>query len=209
LVDNLGVVCLFTEDSQNNHKLLAKHDFFVRLLAQASDAVPNLAPVAKALRNNITLETIRNRLTECKAKPADWVTLGVEDASGPHIFVEHNDWHAWWHAFRTNLADRRKTKKAPKQRGKKGEHTVARLPLMRCLLSGELVEPMSTHNTIDGLSDFGGRAKCMLVSFDKDAFSSYGLKQGANAAMSETMVKTYVTALNDLIRHHSRRFRYA
>jgi CRISPR-associated protein Csd1 len=31
------------------------------------------------------------------------------------------------------------------------------------------------------------------------------LSQGNNAAMSETMVKTYVTALNDLIRHHSRR----
>ncbi len=44
-----------------------------------------------------------------------------------------------------------------------------------------------------------------LVSFDKDAFTSYGLEQGANAAMSESMVKTYVTALNHLIRNQSRR----
>jgi CRISPR-associated protein Csd1 len=44
-----------------------------------------------------------------------------------------------------------------------------------------------------------------FTSFDKSAFASFGLEQGANAAMSEGMAKTYVVALNDLIRKRSRK----
>jgi hypothetical protein len=78
---------------------------------------------------------------------------------------------------------------------------------MRCLLSGDLVEPLATHNKIEGLSDVGGLSMGdALTSFDKDAFTSFGLQQGANAAMGEAMVKVYVSALNHLIRHRSYRF---
>ena len=77
---------------------------------------------------------------------------------------------------------------------------------MRCFLSGEPTKPMPTHNKIEGLSDVGGLSMGdAFTSFDKDAFASFGLEQGANAAMSETMVKTYVSALNDLIRKRSYR----
>ena len=77
---------------------------------------------------------------------------------------------------------------------------------MRCLLSGELVEPVPTQNKIEGLSDVGGLSMGdAMTSFDKEAFCSFGLEQGANAAMSEGIVKTCATALNDLIKHHSHR----
>jgi CRISPR-associated protein Csd1 len=44
-----------------------------------------------------------------------------------------------------------------------------------------------------------------LISFDKEAFCSYGLSQGENAAISESAALTYSAALNDLIRKHGRR----
>jgi CRISPR-associated protein Csd1 len=45
----------------------------------------------------------------------------------------------------------------------------------------------------------------VMVGFDKGAFTSFGLDQSANAAMSEGAVQSYVDALNHLIRHHSRK----
>ena len=44
-----------------------------------------------------------------------------------------------------------------------------------------------------------------MASFDKAAFSSFGLEQSTNAAMCAEAVQKYVDGLNDLIRHHSRR----
>jgi CRISPR-associated protein Csd1 len=206
LVDSMDVVTFLTKDGQIDDKLTAKHDFFVGLLEQASSDVPSLAPIAAALRDDATLEAIRAGLTERKAKPMDLGTFVVEDSAGPLILVESDDWHSWWQTFRSRMADERKAKSAPKGRRQKAEAESNGPSLMRCLLSGELVEPLPTHNKIEGLSDVGGLSMGdALTSFDKDAFGSYGLEQGANAAMSETMVKTYVTALNDLIRHHSHR----
>jgi CRISPR-associated protein Csd1 len=203
LVDGLDVVSLLTKEGEVDDKLAAKHDFFVGLLEQASDAVPKLAPIAKSLRDDATLEAIRAQLTEQKAKPMDLATLFMHGEESP--FVESDVWHPWWQAFRAKLADQRKAKKVPKGR-KKAEAESKGPSLMRCFLSGELVEPLPTHNKIEGLSDVGGLSMGdALVSFDKDAFGSYSLEQGANAAMGETMVKTYATVLNDLIRHHSRR----
>lgn len=206
LVDSADVVSLLTKDGEIDEKLTAKHDFFVGLLEQASNDVPSLGPIAAALRNDATLEAIRADLTERKAKPMDLTTLAVENAAVPLIFVESEDWLAWWQAFRSRMADDRKAKSEPKGRRKKADAENSGPTLMRCFLSGELVEPLPTHNKIEGLSDVGGLSMGdAFTSFDKDAFGSYGLEQGANAAMSETMVKTYVTALNDLIRHHSHR----
>jgi len=205
LVDSLDVVCLLTKDGQIDDKLSAKHDFFVGLLQQAASAVPVLAPIAAALRDDPVLQTIRANLAEHKAKPTELVTLAVVDAAGPSILVERHDWRPWWHAFRRRMADERKARTSPSSRRKKAGLSV-QSPRMRCLLSGELIEPLATHNKIEGLSDVGGLAMGdALTSFDKDAFGSFGLEQGANAAMSEEMVKTYVTALNHLIRFRSHR----
>ena len=206
LVDSMDVISLLTKDGEIDEKLTAKHDFFVGLLEKASGTVPALGPIAVALRNDAMLEAIRADLTERKAKPMDLATFAMEDATGPSIFVESDAWHAWWQEFRSQLADLRKAKNEPKGRRKKTDTENAGPTLMRCFLSGELVEPLPTHNKIEGLSDVGGLSMGdAFTSFDKDAFGSFGLEQGANAAMSETMVKTYVTALNDLIRHRSHR----
>lgn len=203
LVDSLDVVCLLTKDGQIDAKASARHDFFVGLLQQAARDVPVLAPLAETLRDEAVLATIRAQLAERKAKPTELVTLAVVDVAGVRILVEHDEWRPWWHDFRRRLAEKRKAKAPAARRNTPapgGQPT-----LMRCLLSGELVEPLATHNKIEGLADVGGLPTGdALTSFDKDAFGSFGLEQGANAAMSEEMVKTYVTALNHLIRHRSR-----
>lgn len=203
LVDSLDVVALLTKDGQVDDKQAAKHEYFVGLLEQAAECLPVLKPIAVSLRDTSILETVRAKLAEGKAKPTELATLAVPDAAGSPILVEQASWRDWWQTFRCRLAEDRKAKASPgRRKAKPGEEAGQ----MRCLLSGELVEPLATHNKIEGLSDVGGLSMGdALTSFDKEAFCSYGLKQGANAAMGETMVKTYVTALNHLIRYRSHR----
>lgn len=206
LVDSLDVVVLLTKDGKVDAKQTAKHDFFVSLLEQAAESLPVLGAIADALRDEDVLEETRAKLIENKAKPMDLATLAVVDGELTSILVDRTDWRSWWQEARCRLLEGRKAKSASAARQKKGDAADTSTGRMRCLLSGELVEPMPTHNKIEGLADVGGLSMGdALTSFDKEAFGSYGLPQGANAAMSETAVKTYVTALNHLIRHRSRR----
>lgn len=77
---------------------------------------------------------------------------------------------------------------------------------MRCFITGKLGPPKLTHPKIKGLADVGGIASGdVLIGFDKEAFGSYGLSQSANAAVSESAAFEYASALNALIREHSRR----
>jgi CRISPR-associated protein Csd1 len=66
------------------------------------------------------------------------------------------------------------------------------------------VEPAATHPKITGLTGVGGLAMGdVLIGFKQESFCSYGLKQSANAAMSELAAKAYQAGLNDLIANHS------
>lgn len=205
LVDGLDVIALLSKDGEIDDKLTAKHDYFVSLLQQASASVAELAAIATALADAATLDAIRAKLTEQKAKPTELATFAVSGVpDGIAILVERDDWHPWWRSFREQLAEARQKKGSGKGRKSKGD--AAGIAKMRCLLSGEMVDPQPTHNKISGLSDVGGQgAGDVLAGFDKDAFRSFGLGQAANAAVGETMVKTYTTALNDLIKRRSHR----
>ncbi|MCY0882029.1 MAG: type I-C CRISPR-associated protein Cas8c/Csd1, partial [Firmicutes bacterium] len=89
---------------------------------------------------------------------------------------------AWWDAFRQSLQ-------------------AVRTPLWaQCLVTGRYSPVTAVHPRIRGLASVGGAATgSVLVSFDKPAFSSYGLTQGANAPMQQTAVASYSQALEDLI----------
>jgi CRISPR-associated protein Csd1 len=205
LVDALEVVVLLTSDGEIDQKLSAKHRRFVKLLEQASSSVAELGTIATRLGDVVSLGVIRARLREHKAKPAELATFAVSGGGGSAVIVvERDDWHEWWRSFRGKLGAARGKKGLGKSQEPKGGAAPAlRMP---CLLSGELVEPQSTHNKITGLADVGGHAAGdVLAGFDKEAFRSFGLSHAANAAMSETMVKTYTTALNDLIKRRSQR----
>lgn len=188
LVDNVSVVANMCSTDKDRKKVAAKHQFFRRLVSEAAKVVASLRPVATLLADDSAMEAVRQDLLAHKAKESEWATFQVDS-----IFpVESDEWHQWWREWRKGLI------RNPDQ--PRTGHIV------RSLVSGEPVKPAATHDKVKGPRAVGfmGQGNS-LVSFDKPAFESYGFGQSANAAMSECEAKTYVDALNDLIRTRGRR----
>lgn len=73
-----------------------------------------------------------------------------------------------------------------------------------CLISGDPAPPARLHPAIKGV--WGAQSSgASIVSFNQDAFTSYGKEQGANAPVSEAAAAAYVRALNGLLEKGSRR----
>ncbi|HHL3632207.1 type I-C CRISPR-associated protein Cas8c/Csd1 [Neisseria polysaccharea] len=70
-----------------------------------------------------------------------------------------------------------------------------------CLISGEQSKIAEKHPVIKGVN--GGKAEQMILSFNKEAFASFGKEQGANAPVSEQSAFAYTTALNYLLRREN------
>ena len=67
-----------------------------------------------------------------------------------------------------------------------------------CLVTGQEAQIARLHPSIKGVQ--GGQSSgASIVSFNLDAFTSYGKEQGANAPISETATFAYTTALNILL----------
>ncbi|MDD5307787.1 MAG: type I-C CRISPR-associated protein Cas8c/Csd1 [Deltaproteobacteria bacterium] len=193
LIETAEVVALLydkktLERSGGTEKILGKHAFFIECLKAAERDLPVLEGITRFLATESDLSQLCVCLTEHKAAPSDKVTfqLGI---GGPFV-VESDAWHEWWRTFRGTLS----TSKRSSSRG-----------TTPCLVTGVSVEPAATHPKIEGLSDVGGSGVgTVLVGFDKDAFTSYGLEQSANAPMSEETANAYRAALNHLLKHQSR-----
>jgi len=72
-----------------------------------------------------------------------------------------------------------------------------------CLVSGLMDEPERLHPAIKGVwgaQSFGAN----IVSFNLDAFNSYGKEQGFNAPVGKQAAFAYTTALNHLLQRDSR-----
>ncbi|MCW0413881.1 type I-C CRISPR-associated protein Cas8c/Csd1 [Xanthomonas sacchari] len=68
-----------------------------------------------------------------------------------------------------------------------------------CLVSGTLAPLARLHPAIKGVN--GAQSSgASIVSFNLDAFTSYGKQQGENAPISEQAAFAYTTALNHLLR---------
>lgn len=194
LIDSADVVALLT-DGEPDAKLKAKHAYFTGLLRQAAEVLPVLAGVAATLEEPERLEEIQGQLRARKAKPTDKVTFSVLGGS-PAFPVDSDAWHDWWRRFRRTIGEEKPDRRAV-------DGGVGRV---RCLASGELVEPAATHPKIAGLSDVGGLAMGdALASFKQESFCSYGLVQSANAPVSEEIAAEYRAALNQLIKETGRR----
>ncbi len=189
LLDTAEVVALLGVgrlDEARQDKALAKHEYFVALLEQAAADYPALATCARFLRSEENLRLLQGRLSAAKARPTEKMTFRV----GTDFPVSSSAWHAWWRRFRAELG---------------GDETGAALRPMRCLQTGELVRPLRTHPKIKGLAPVGGQPSgCVLIGFDKEAFTSYGLEQSDNAAVSEEAATVYVNAMNDLVKKADR-----
>ncbi len=72
-----------------------------------------------------------------------------------------------------------------------------------CLVSGKTVPLARLHPSIKGVRD-AQSSGAAIVSFNLDAFTSFGKEQGLNAPVSEQAAFAYTTALNHLLRADER-----
>jgi len=197
LIDSAEVVALYGKNTEDK-KVQAKHAFFIKFLREAATVIPDLNAGAACLSDETSLGIIRERMQEQKVKPNEKVTLRI----GSMFPLESPVWHDWWRSFRSSLA----AQQAPTPTGSEKPGKPSTPLRMRCLVTGELVEPAKTHPKVEKLGDVGGLPTGdVLIGFDKEAFRSYGLEQSANAAVSEQAAAAYRAALNHLIKQHSQR----
>lgn len=201
LVETVQTVVLLFKANEEAKKIAGaeeKHRFFVDMLRKASDAIPELIPLATMLEDDARLAALRDALARHKAKPADWLGWRV-DGIDPR---EDKNVQAWWREWRKAdmCGDSPDSVPSSGNIGDVGDGS------MVCLLTGEATQPLPTHPKITGLSGVGGLGTGdVMVGFDKAAFGSFGLDQSANAAMSAEAAQKYVDGLNDLIRNRSRK----
>jgi CRISPR-associated protein Csd1 len=190
LVDKLSTVILY-QGTETPTSITPKFKTFVHLLLRASSSMPTLSIAATALNSSANRLAICAKLKHQKAKKGDFATLRIGSAD----LVDLSDWHDWW------CNEYQLQRSVPvHQNGKKKEGNSLK---MRCVITGDLITPVERHEgKVQGLKGVGGRGGDSLISFDKDAYRSYGLKNAFNAATSQETAKIYVTALNDLLEKH-------
>lgn len=91
-----------------------------------------------------------------------------------------------------------------------GEGSAQEAPRFTCLVTGEPTVPARLHPAIKRIPK-AQTSGASVVSFNTDAFASYGLEQGENAPVSRAAAEGYATALNWLLEADpstGRRFRY-
>ncbi len=164
---------------EGDTKIADKHGCFLQLLHAAAVDCPELELAARGLEDSDVIGRVNMTLDARKAKPTDNITFRI----GSRLAVDFTSWQAWWQSYRSSL---------------RGVESGA--DPMVCFLTGDVVTPVPTHAKVSGLSRVGGQPSgSTLISFDKDAFTSYGLAQSANAACSESAVALYRSALDHLV----------
>ncbi len=164
---------VFLPDSETS-----KSRFFREALRSAAAVEPKAAVCIHALEDPAMAAKMRRLLDEHKIKPSDRVGFQVDG----DFLVSLDSIITWWAEYRKQF--------------QKEEREQA-----RCLITGDLTVPMTTTPPISGLRVVGGHASGdALICFDKNAFTSYGLKQAANAPVSEEAFGTVKAALDELLK---------
>lgn len=182
LIAPIGAVIGWGNDERDSEIERKRQKTFIWMLNEASayDGVFN--NLATALLNADIAHSIQQEALgkNPTVKPQDNVTVCV----GGRFPVEESSWHEWWDEFRSSL---RKTAERGKQMPSYG--------------SGELIIPAKTHPHLHNLPRDAGfsMSHAPLITFDKQAFESYGLKQGENAAIDIETANAYVTAIDNLL----------
>ena len=167
---------LFPADEKQRDKYAAKASYFRSALADAARAEPALELCLNAMEDKETAAAVSAELDKLKLDGAKVISFMVDG----HSVLELPAILSWWEQFRQPF--RPSGAKAP------------------CMITGQLTVPMTTVPPISGLSSVGGHARGdALICFDKDAFCSYGLKQAANAPVSENAFAGVKAALDELL----------
>lgn len=182
LLESVAVVLNWPAKPSEQDKIARKHRFFLDLLQQAQAAEPRCKAVSTLLSVPDLLEKARQMARNEGVKTTDNICFSVDGQP----LLELTSWRQWWTGFLSSLQNASST----------ADQAID-------LLSGNPCTPAKTHPNVAGLSSVGGRATSFLISFDKAAFESFGLAQSANAPLSEESARTYVDALNYLVRNQS------
>lgn len=178
LIEKAGIVLCIVNDEKEDKNIPVKHSFFLSFFEEGRNVEPLFGIAADALRDPEILEEMRNALADKKLKPADPVGFAVDGQ-----YLERSErYYGYWDQFRKRMQP------APEIKER------------RCLITGELSQPMATVPKVSGLMRVGGdKSGAAFLCFDKDAFRSYGLKQSANAVVSEVAMTAVNAALGELI----------
>lgn len=172
-------------DRNTANKIDQKHQFFQNLIREASAVDPSLHPVLAFYDNSEFVQTARNFAEQENARQDENLTFAVDDKT----ILEGSQWRNWWFAKSRSLQNT----------GQPAPHAAA--PDLRALdfITAQPCVPEASHPTIRGLIGIGGQANTRLISYDKEAFESYGLKASANCAMSADSASLYTSVLQQLI----------
>jgi CRISPR-associated protein Csd1 len=170
----------WTPDKRADKEKAAKHhEAFVSLIGKAAAETGDsaLASSVAFYANAEEVDKARTALQE--AKPGALVALSVGDP-----LVERPPVQQFWR-------DHYRREFAGRMEGNDGE----------CMISGKFGPIAPTHEKIKGVSGLGGQAAGVaLMSFDKEAFRSYGWEQNRNSPVSPDRALAYVLAFNDLLK---------
>jgi CRISPR-associated protein Csd1 len=157
-----------------------QHEYFKRLLQEAATGVPKeekmLKAVLKFLGTRTELQRLHVQLSHLNARFSDNVTFQVGSSS----LLENEGLKTFWRQRRDSRLD------------------AVLHPYSICLCTGKLSECVNTTEKVKGVpgcSSFGGN----LISFDKPAFWSFGLRRAANAPLSFEAEPKIRHALHQLI----------
>ncbi|MBF0555678.1 MAG: type I-C CRISPR-associated protein Cas8c/Csd1 [Nitrospirae bacterium] len=202
LVETVQTVVLLFKKNEKAKKMSGtkiRHEFFSSMIHNAAKDVPVLKPLSSFYKSQEQVSKLHDKLLKEKAKPAErlkWRVAGVDVITQPDV-------QSWWRLWYKE--DLNKGVKDTKSKKKKSTHLPEDDKVlageMLCFISGERVAPLSTHDKITNLPgglSFGD----VIIGFDKDAFCSFGLKQGYNAAIGGKYASAYVNALNHLIKNY-------
>ena len=168
---------LFPGDEKQREKYAAKAAYFLQTMEEAAKLEPRLEFCMKVLCDKAAAAAISAELDRLKLDGAKVLSFMVDGES----VLEFQAVRSWWEQFRQQF--RPSGSKAP------------------CLITGKPTIPVATVPPISGLSVVGGHARGdALICFDKDAFCSYGLKQAANAPVSEEAFAGVKAALDELLK---------
>jgi CRISPR-associated protein Csd1 len=172
--------CVLMENEKTVPARRVQHGYFKTLLEETANAVPEVQPQLAAvlafLNDEEAIAALHAQLTKAKAKVSENAIFTVDGMN----LLQHSGIKQFWR-------ERRKAANASTVRSQRV-----------CIATGELAQTLDTTEKITGVP--GGLAMgTNLISFDKDAFCSYGLEQAQNAALSAPAELKIRSALNSLI----------
>jgi CRISPR-associated protein Csd1 len=181
--DNPRFVLGYAEGAEGLTKAGRDFPAFVELIDKAAAAFPSVTDFRAArafYASAADVEAAREAAAEQKVKDGDRMAIAVTTSQNVPIF-ELREGRAFWSKYRD-----------AQEAGKKLQDPVL------CLSCGNTLEPVLTGDKLTRVPD-GQPSGTSLVSFDKDAFTSYGWEQNRNAAICVGCSRGFTGALNHLL----------